>query len=310
MLYVRRTPRILGFTLIELLVVIAIIGVLVGMLLPAVQEAREASRRMSCQNHLKQIGMAMHGYHDAHNMLPKADNQGATDPTRTSAGPNIAILPYMDQTYLQQQYDFNTAYDVAPNDELRDDMPSVFICPSNPAGGQVTERTGYQASDYVYLRNARDWENATAMMEGGRYTKFSQATDGLSKSIMVYESAGRAHWYIYGTKMSVEWDYYSGSGAWGEEIEAWSSHYSAGWFFPAFITLDASNPAGTDPTISWTGSTIINVSNFYAAPYSFHFGGTHLGMGDGSVRFVAEYVDLDFLAALTSCDGGEIIDSF
>lgn len=305
-----RTQTRSAFTLIELLVVIAIIAILIALLLPAVQQAREAARRSQCKNNLKQIGLALHNYHDVYNRLPTA-SIAADQPGFNVAGPNIAILPYLEQANLHEQYDFNVKYNVPPNDQLKDDMPIVFQCPSTPSAGQPTQRTGYQTSDYSYIRSAMDWANHRCLMQDDAYMRFRDATDGLSNTIMQYESAGRADWYVHKTKMAVEWDYYSGSPAWGEESEAWSSHFSAGWFFPAQIVPDPSDPSGTFPSVSWfVGSNVINNSNWYGSPYSFHTGGTQIGMGDGSVRFLSENASLEVLSALSSCNGGEVVGEF
>lgn len=302
-----RTRRRSGFTLVELLVVIAIIGILVGLLLPAVQAAREAARRIQCSNNLKQIGLALHNYHDTYRSLPTASWTASTRPNYTVAGPNIAILPFLEQGNLQDQYDFNVKYNISPNDVLKDEMPTYLACPSAPDAGVPTQRTGYATSDYVYIRNAMNWQTHRSLFEGDRYMKFRDATDGLSNSIMQYESAGRANWYVDRTKMAVEWDYYTGSPSWGEATEAWSSHYGAGWFFPAHIVLDANDPTGAFPSVSWfVGSKVVNSSNWYAAPYSFHTGGVQLGLGDGSVHFLSENTSLEVLSALSSCDGGEV----
>ncbi|MBI3462108.1 MAG: DUF1559 domain-containing protein, partial [Planctomycetes bacterium] len=93
-----------GFTLVELLVVIAIIGILIALLLPAVQQAREAARRSQCVNNLKQIGLAIHNYHDSYSVLPSAEPGGTGTLARASAF--AAILPYLDQTATYTQYDF------------------------------------------------------------------------------------------------------------------------------------------------------------------------------------------------------------
>src|SRR5262245_50753088 len=98
-----RNARIRGFTLVELLVVIAIIGVLVALLLPAVQSAREAARRMQCANNLKQISIAVHGYHDTHKLLPPASTNAALSGSSGMA----AILPHLEQASLYSLYDFS-----------------------------------------------------------------------------------------------------------------------------------------------------------------------------------------------------------
>src|SRR5688572_33022654 len=100
----RSCPRRLGFTLVELLVVIAIIGVLVALLLPAVQQAREAARRMSCQNNLKQLGIALHNHHDVKNMFPGCPNDNENANTKCGTNWAIESLPFMEQQNLYQQY--------------------------------------------------------------------------------------------------------------------------------------------------------------------------------------------------------------
>src|SRR6056297_3670109 len=106
-----------GFTLVELLVVIAIIGVLVGLLLPAVQAAREAARRMSCSNNMKQLGLALHNYHDTHNEFPySVALSGSIESGSAAPGPNtrnhrgwLLILPFIEQQNLQEQLDLRLA---------------------------------------------------------------------------------------------------------------------------------------------------------------------------------------------------------
>jgi hypothetical protein len=118
---------------------------------------------------------------------------------------------------------------------------------------------------------------------------------------------------VHGKKMTVAHQYDWGSPFvydWGDMIEAWSSHYPGGWFFPANIELDAADPTGTYPTVSWFVGPVINVSNWYGAPYSFHEGGIQVGMGDGSVRFISESSSLDTISAATSCNGGEVLGEF
>ncbi len=132
-----------GFTLIELLVVIAIIAVLIALLLPAVQQAREAARRSSCQNNLKQIGLALHNYHDVHNVLPASAYGTTINHGHTWIE---SLLPQLEQGNKFQQIRFDLANHVAPNpDVLNNWVASVLVCPSDPDSGLYpnTRETGY-----------------------------------------------------------------------------------------------------------------------------------------------------------------------
>src|SRR5688572_7932810 len=107
-----------GFTLVELLVVIAIIGILVALLLPAVQAAREAARRMQCSNNLKQVGIALHNYHDTYKNLPLGRWGSATFPNKTY-GTHTLILNFIEQTNIYNSIDFTKAWDHVNNDGPR-----------------------------------------------------------------------------------------------------------------------------------------------------------------------------------------------
>ncbi|MEI6538493.1 MAG: DUF1559 domain-containing protein, partial [Planctomycetota bacterium] len=109
MLRLNRKSR--GFTLIELLVVIAIIAILISLLLPAVQQAREAARRIQCKNNLKQLGLAIHNYHDVYSCIPIADVNGSS----TAVSAHARLLPYLEQHNLYLLVDFNVPYDHVNN---------------------------------------------------------------------------------------------------------------------------------------------------------------------------------------------------
>src|SRR5436305_4956007 len=132
-----------GFTLIELLVVIAIIAVLIGLLLPAVQKVREAASRISCANNLKQLGLALHTYHDANGSFPPGgvtnDQNVNAAGLNTAGGPSwlICILPYMEQGNLYQLYNPNVPTEFPENLALRTTPVKPYSCPSDPLANQV-----------------------------------------------------------------------------------------------------------------------------------------------------------------------------
>lgn len=126
-----RNRRVSGFTLVELLVVIAIIGVLVALLLPAVQAAREAARRMQCTNHLKQIGLAMHNYHGVHNTFPPGRFVNPIDTQGRCFSAYAHLLPYLEAETLFSQINFNANPEDAVNGPVLDQTIPFFLCPSD-----------------------------------------------------------------------------------------------------------------------------------------------------------------------------------
>jgi len=226
-----------GFTLVELLVVIAIIGVMVGLLLPAVQAAREAARRMQCGNNLKQIGLGLHNYESTYRVLPPSRIEYNPTPAEIAAGRNrlhagwqSMILPYVEQIALYEQYNRSRNWFDQLNYPATTTAVQTFLCPSAPqnrAGvpqaimvarnptiwfGQAVVFGG---SDYPAINNIRRaaWVCAGSDMPGIRQrqipgalfprqpllgVKFSEVLDGLSSTICVVEDAARPEMWING----------------------------------------------------------------------------------------------------------------
>jgi prepilin-type N-terminal cleavage/methylation domain-containing protein/prepilin-type processing-associated H-X9-DG protein len=229
----RNSARSAAFTLIELLVVIAIIAILIALLVPAVQKVREAAARSQCANNLKQLGLAMHNYHDTNKVFPQAYKSLATpDPTAPpgtgtyGAGAFVLILPYIEQTNLYRQIDVNraalSAVNMPPSNPAYSAPVATFLCPSSPgqptadysqelansfnnfgiavrtAPGLIFGRTDYCPDAGMMAALPGISINAGASIicqppDGP--VRFTDITDGTSNSILVVEDAGRPGWY-------------------------------------------------------------------------------------------------------------------
>ena len=289
-----------GFTLIELLVVIAIIAILIALLLPAVQQARESARRSTCKNNLKQIGLALHNYHDSHNIFPfgrsYTDNSTAAPQNFGSQMCATMLLPFLDQTNVYNQFNFLTAFNAAPNAAATQQKINVFLCPSNPqneglnwtgAGGpddswgshyQPVAHSGRDGNP------ARDGQDAVGFNKDGMFyrnskTKFRDVLDGTSNTLAFAETVGDA----------------PGS----HEIFAWGSYGGGGIGVRSGINANFPLLSGWD----WNGDD-------FTGPGSYHTGGCHFLMGDGAVRFISENIDLGTLQDLTTRAGAEVVGEF
>jgi prepilin-type N-terminal cleavage/methylation domain-containing protein len=298
-----------GFTLVELLVVIAIIGVLVSLLLPAVQAAREAARRMQCSNNLKQIGLALHNYHDTFQKFPpgqmiwnnNAPMAGLVGTVRLF-GWQVPLLPYIEQKNLYDTVDFSWFPQINnANNTVGFGAETIetYLCPSNPF------RTGVNWTGAANPRARSPEEDTTSTHYSGIADDFSEFHAGGSG----WPTAqGRGMFYIAS---------YLG---FRDVLDGTSN--------TMFVCENvAPNPAGPNRYSGkcWTGWNILDVHNGINFPFkltprfshsawnssngpaSFHPGGTQVTMGDGSVRFIGETINQPTLSALATRMGGEAI---
>ena len=193
-----------GFTLVELLVVIAIIGILVGLLLPAVQAAREAARRMQCSNNMKQLGIALHNYHDTYQKFPASGGVTLRNAAGVAEGWNswsgiASILPFIEQDPLYNQinfnYDFNTnlaAAGVAHNSVVRRTRIDSLLCPSDPGSG-VEYTADMAPSSYCFSHGpAASWDvgngSEPGVFDKNFFCSFRDILDGTSNTIAMSEA--------------------------------------------------------------------------------------------------------------------------
>ncbi len=316
-----------GFTLVELLVVIAIIAVLVGLLIPAVQAAREAARRMQCSNQVRQMGLAIHNYHSAFRVLPRA-LWFETPPQSFNGRPwSVAILPFMEQQALYDEFDLDlVAVDqISPrNVAVIQSVVTGYVCPSTPESADTRRYTFDSSSmglpftatdiapiDYCpttgvngeYMRHAGidgsiEREGALQVVSevfgGGQDGNFAGILDGLSHTFMLGERTGGPTVYSAGRIDVVATANLVGvnGGGWGDLVNG--EH----WF-------QGSQRSG----LSWPpedGPCAINCTNARGFGFhSFHVGGSYFLLADGSVNLFTESIEPYLFASMITRRGHE-----
>lgn len=297
-----------GFTLIELLVVIAIIGILIGLLLPAVQKVREAASRMKCSNNLKQLGLAIHGYHDVMGMFPPAR---LTYPASFSA--QALVLPYVEQTSLQNLIDFTaTSTYTGVNTTAANTTVKLLICPSDPANGQVPGLT-YGGCNYVCNVgtgiNGGDYVTGNGVFLLNNAVGIKDITDGTSNTVAMSESIigdgqttgitpTRQHVKLAGS--TVPGGNCGGGPFAGNRGDRW---INGGYLSTCYNHYFPPN------TSSWD---CLNASNNYGlkAARSLHSGGVNLLHCDGSVRFVTNSIAMPTWQAIATRTGEEVVSNY
>jgi len=323
-----------GFTLIELLVVIAIIGILVAMLLPAVQQAREAARRMQCINNLKQVGLAMHNYHDTHNCLPPGNR------STLYATWALFILPQLDLGNLYNLWDFNNGvngrtYTTAPNLTVVQTRIGVYTCPTDSPRSNVTSPTAPEIPHHNYAAN---YGNASLSQQIS-YTgvEFKGApfgnvqTDG-SASVTNRPNRGAVNFRLITDGMTstvLVSELIQGSGFSGTnraDLRGRIMGYSDGGYFttqntPNSPITDWENTNYCVPPVPTGSITFTNPQNppcaqtnqfsyMQRASRSRHVGGVNSLLCDGSVRFFSNSIDLNVWRSAGATQDGEVIGEF
>jgi len=323
-----------GFTLIELLVVIAIIAVLIGLLLPAVQQAREAARRSQCKNNLKQIGLALHNYHYVYRVFPPGaitqdthvsranwcnqSNGGSGNRLINGAPWTVMILPFIEETSLYQSFNFSLLFTSTQNGTSGNEAPDPnntlwrmqmkkYQCPSDPASRVNVNNTNY----FGVQGGGRSLANCTGTANGVRFynngilhvnssTRMRDITDGTSHTFLVGESkymltlAGSTSTYYVGWGSSIR----NGAGATTPNTAALAAAFEP---INSRSLTGGTKPSGSDPDTRHTAGHLFG---------SLHVGGCHLLRADGSVRFFSEHISEQIYYNLAIRNDGEVIEGF
>lgn len=317
----RSQKRGAGFTLVELLVVIAIIGILVALLLPAVQAAREAARRMSCSNNMKQMGIALHNYHDTYKTLPPGKiTEGNCCSAHSGTSWAISILPYLEQGGLSDQYDFSASTIMANFTAFRQTRIEAYLCPSDhfpdqlevpDSGPAPSQNAEFQPGSYRCVGgrssggNNAWWDNQQACghVNAGRtdwkgplhwiglpcsngdeldVERFATIKDGTSNTLMIGEMTTKTH-----LKRRTFWAY------------SYTS-YNSSDVIPNSATIIADYDK--------CGSIVNDINMCKRGWGSFHPGIIQWTLCDGSVRGISINVDMDILASMATIYGSEAVE--
>ena len=326
-----------GFTLVELLVVIAIIGILVALLLPAVQSAREAARWMQCGNNMKQMGLALHNYHTAFACFPFGSRSGTIYAYNTY-GTNwrTSILPFLEQSTLFDKLNFETgsfsAWNGQPfsggNEVLKGLLVPVYRCPSNSTDPFVNSPTsvnddGGMMHDYVGISGAypdpggrassvcrqsmRGYVCNTGMLLPHECARIDDARDGTSNTLLVAEQSGTVDDVPIRSNYAGGW---AGARDEGHDLsprranaipdDGSANYYHCGLTVVRF-QIHYQTPVVGSSSATYETNTILN---------SFHPGVILTVFGDGSVRTLSESMDMDLLRRLAAANDGVPVGDF
>jgi len=306
-----------GFTLVELLVVIAIIGILVGLLLPAVQSAREAARRMQCGNNLKQFGLALHNYESAYKRMP-----AGRSPRGLST--HAQLLPYLEQSSVYAMINFNVTWDHVDNTAARAVKLPTFNCPSDPVSvvPDGWAGTNYRSNQGSGILNALvpalssdpnfGYPNPNGPFIPLTYLKMSSINDGLSNTAAFSEHGKGDFSNAISTASDTFWPRTNPTTP-DEAIRDCR----------AIDPLDLQYQRNSNVGAPWLQGSHSTSNYFHVAPpqsrscmfppgristtaKSYHTGGVQVARCDGSVSFVPQSIDLLLWRALGARDDGAV----
>ncbi len=337
-----------AFTLIELLVVIAIIAILIALLLPAVQQAREAARRTQCRNHLKQIGIALHNYHDVHATLPPGRMRSTVDGAGRCFSAYAHLLPMLDAATLYNQIDFHAdPDDPAKNGTALGQTIPYFLCPSdsfrvlqsNTVAGVVVNSAVHNyplctGTTYpLSPRNPGGVPVTGVFFENSR-TRFADITDGTSNTVCVSETikaeGGPSIWDGVSATNGFVLTQGNDNATNGPELTDYATQcHGSGlqlqqtrgsrWLYGAPGHSMYNHLRGpNDRDIDCRGGLPHSIRTNYwwdrlslnVAARSRHTGGVHALLSDGAVRFVSENIDTPLWQKLATRAGGEVIGEY